>query len=67
MFASNYTSLPAKHEFSVVKELKQKNLIPENSVFIPGFSGDMLGGSLLPHSYFFGEDEKRHTMETDRI
>ena len=31
-----------------VKELKNKKLIPENSVFVPGHSGDMLGGSQGP-------------------
>lgn len=56
-YASNYTSLPTKHEFFAIQTLKANSVLPANSVFIPGFSGDMLGGSLLPQSYFFGNEK----------
>jgi asparagine synthase (glutamine-hydrolysing) len=44
-FASRYTSMFYLQEFPATKYLKSRNLIPDNSVFIPGHSGDLLGGS----------------------
>lgn len=46
-YASNLVSMFFMQEYFAVKELKQKNLIPEDSVFLPGHSGDFLGGSQL--------------------
>jgi len=46
-FAANGYSMPYLMEYFAVVELKNKNLIPENSVFLPGHSGDFLGGSYM--------------------
>lgn len=46
-FASNLASMFFMQEYFAVKFLKENELIPENSVFIPGHSGDFLGGSQL--------------------
>ena len=46
-FAANGYSMPYLMEYFAVAELKDKNLIPENSVFLPGHSGDFLGGSYM--------------------
>ncbi|MFW5644922.1 MAG: asparagine synthase-related protein, partial [Bacteroidota bacterium] len=46
-FASNLVSMFFMQEYFAVKYLKENDLIPENSVFIPGHSGDFLGGSQL--------------------
>ena len=46
-FAGKYSSMPFLQEYFAVKYLKDNNLIAENSVFIPGHSGDLLGGSQL--------------------
>jgi len=46
-FASNLVSMFFMQEYFAVKYLHDNNLIPENSVFIPGHSGDFLGGSQL--------------------
>ncbi len=45
--AGNGYSMPYLQEYFAVKELKDKNIIPENSVFLPGHSGDFLGGSYI--------------------
>ena len=48
-YASNLSSMFYMQDYFAVRYLKQNNIIPDNSVFIPGFSGDMLAGShLLP-------------------
>ncbi|WP_440946363.1 asparagine synthase-related protein [Methanosarcina sp. T3] len=48
ILAGNLSSLPHMQDFLAVKELKSQGKIPENSVFIPGHSGDMLAGSHIP-------------------
>ena len=44
-FAGKHSSMPYLQEYFAVKHLKDNHLIDENSVFIPGFAGDFLGGS----------------------
>ncbi|HON52888.1 MAG TPA: asparagine synthase C-terminal domain-containing protein [Bacteroidales bacterium] len=40
-------SMPYLQEYYAVKELIRKQLIPSDSVFLPGHSGDYLGGSYI--------------------
>jgi len=47
-FAENLCSVMHIQDFLAVKKLKNEKLIPENSVFVPGHSGDLLGGSHTP-------------------
>jgi len=51
IYSSNLTSLPHTQDFLAVKELKEEGKIPENAVFVPGHSGDMLAGSHIPLDY----------------
>jgi asparagine synthase (glutamine-hydrolysing) len=44
-YASRLTSMFYLQEFPAVIYLIQQALIPQNSVFLPGHSGDLLGGS----------------------
>ncbi len=44
-YASNYNSMPNLQEYFAVKYLKEQQLIPKDSVFIPGYAGDILFGS----------------------
>jgi asparagine synthase (glutamine-hydrolysing) len=44
-FLANHSSMFMMQEYFAVKYLKQSNIVETNSVFIPGHSGDMLGGS----------------------
>jgi asparagine synthase (glutamine-hydrolysing) len=44
-FAARLTSMFYLQEYLAVKYLREQSLIPENSVFLPGHSGDLLGGS----------------------
>ena len=53
LFSFNLASLPHIQEYIAIKELKEKSLIPRDSVIIPGFCGDLLGGSYLPKGYKF--------------
>lgn len=46
-FASNLSSMFFMQEYFVVKHLKENKLVPDNCVFVNGFSGDMLAGSYL--------------------
>ncbi len=44
-YAGKITSMPYLQEYFAVKYLKDNKLIESNAVFIPGHSGDLLGGS----------------------
>lgn len=44
-YASNFNSMPNLQEYFAVKHLKEHQLIPDDSVFIPGYAGDILFGS----------------------
>jgi len=46
-YAGKYSSMPFLQEYFAVNYLKENKLIAESSVFIPGHSGDLLGGSQL--------------------
>lgn len=59
-FCSNYSSMFFMQEYFAVKYLKQQKLIHDNSVFVPGLTGDVLGGSHL--SGKVGEKTKRKTL-----
>lgn len=43
----NYSSMLFLQEYFAVKYLKENNIIPSNSVFIPGHDGGALGGGYL--------------------
>ncbi|MBN2167368.1 MAG: asparagine synthase [Marinilabiliaceae bacterium] len=61
-FAFNGKSSICLHEFYAVLYLRSKGLISDGSVFIPGHSGDVLGGSQLikvfPINYPFSKISK---------
>ena len=44
-FAGKLSSMPNLQEYFAVKYLKENNLMAEDSIFIPGYAGDLLGGS----------------------
>lgn len=46
VFSSNYSSLPHMLEIVGVEELKRSGKLPEDSVFIPGHAGAIIGGRI---------------------
>ncbi|UAM98469.1 asparagine synthase C-terminal domain-containing protein [Polaribacter litorisediminis] len=44
-FAGKLSSMPYLQEYFAVKYLSEANLISKDAIFIPGFAGDLLGGS----------------------
>jgi len=49
-YGNNLTSLAHLQDWPAVWELKKTNKIPDDAVFVPGHSGDLLGGSWTPKS-----------------
>lgn len=47
-YAYNGSSVPIFQDWPAVMELKYREIVPEDSVFIPGYSGDMIAGSHIP-------------------
>jgi asparagine synthase (glutamine-hydrolysing) len=69
IFASQLASLPHEQDFLAVKDLKEKKLIDDDAILVPGFCGDLLGGSVVPDFYkedlSVGEAKlKKHILET---
>jgi asparagine synthase (glutamine-hydrolysing) len=50
-YAGNGSSLPHIQDFLAIKELKNRSLLPENSVFIPGHTGDFISGGHIPNMH----------------
>ena len=46
-YSANYTSMFFMQEYFAVKYLKENSFIPDDSIFVPGHSGDFLGGSQI--------------------
>lgn len=46
-YSANHVSMFFLQEYFAIKQLKEKNLIPEDAVFISGHSGDFIAGSHL--------------------
>ncbi|TCI92529.1 asparagine synthase-related protein [Tenacibaculum sp. M341] len=44
-YAGKYSSIPSLQEYFAVKYLTNQKLISSDTVFIPGYAGDLLGGS----------------------
>ena len=47
-YGGNLSSLPHKQDILAIKILKDRGILSDNVVFIPGHSGDMLAGSHIP-------------------
>ena len=44
-FAGKLSSMPNLQEYFAVKHLKKQKLISNDAIFVPGYAGDLLGGS----------------------
>ena len=44
-YAGNLSSMPYLQDYFAVKTLKEKKLIPDDSIFLPGHTGDYIAGS----------------------
>lgn len=51
-FSGNLNSIPHVQEFMAIKKLKEEGIIREGAVVIPGFCGDVFGGSKVPHEVY---------------
>lgn len=56
-YAANASSFYIIQDFFAVKKMRDKNLVPDDSVFMPGHSGDTLGGSNFLELFSGQEDE----------
>ena len=56
VYASQLCSLPHEQDFLAIKDLKEKKLIEEDAIIVPGFCGDLLGGSVIPEFYKMKKD-----------
>lgn len=59
-YFSQFSTTPMFHDYFALKYFKENKIIPEDSIFIPGHSGDFLGGSQL---YKNGNIQKKAPLE----
>ena len=65
-WAANYTSMFFMQEYFAVKYLKENSLVEKNTLFIPGHSGDFIGGSQFAKHGFSALEESVSNL-VDRI
>jgi asparagine synthase (glutamine-hydrolysing) len=63
-YASGLSSMFYLQDYFAVKYLKENRIIPEGTVFMPGFSGDSLAGSFFSQSF---EGHKNKSKIASRI
>lgn len=54
-YASNYVSTTHIQDFLAIVYLKDHHIIPDDSVFVPGHSGDLIAGSHLTDDFLRGD------------
>ena len=52
LYSDNLSTILPDREWPAVWELKNQNLIPQDSVFAPGHSGDFISGGHIPEALF---------------
>lgn len=50
-FAFSFCSTPHLQDFPAVRYMKEHGMLPEDSVFVPGHSGDMIAGSHITFEF----------------
>lgn len=58
VYGDNLSTILPDREWPAVLELKKQNLIPGDSVFVPGHSGDFISGGHIPEALFQAEASK---------
>ena len=66
-YAGNLVSVPHIQDFLAVKELKEEGKIPENAVFVPGHTGDMISGGHIPQDYGQLQDYTLEKFQEDNL
>lgn len=57
--AGQFATTAHIQDFPAVKYLQDRKLISEDAIFVPGHSGDLLGGSHIPQWY---QEDKKYTL-----
>lgn len=70
-FSFNYSSLTHIQDFIALDELHATGVINEKSIIVPGFCGDLLGGSYVPieiqekgENWLFGQEISKYIVES---
>jgi asparagine synthase (glutamine-hydrolysing) len=57
-FASNLTSLPNIQDYVALQELRDRKTISPGAIVVPGYCGDLLGGSYVPYELLIDRPSK---------
>ena len=64
-YGNNLTSLAHLQDLPAVYELKKYNKIPNNTVFVPGHTGDFISGGHIPNKYSEKDKIEQNEIITD--
>ena len=53
-YCHNRSSAPHNQEFIALTELRSMGILPNDAIIVPGFCGDLLGGSYVPREFQLG-------------
>ena len=59
-YATNYVSTPHIQDILAIIYLKEHHIIPQDAVFVPGHSGDMIAGSHLTEDFLLKDMDYNH-------
>ena len=66
-FTNNCNSIPHVQEFLALQELRSQGILQEGSIVIPGFCGDLFGGSKVPPEVFNWKKNKFNHKNFSRL
>jgi asparagine synthase (glutamine-hydrolysing) len=61
-YADGLSTVPHVQDWIAVRELKTKQLIPEDAIFVPGHTGDFIAGGHIPPYYLDNENINREEL-----
>lgn len=66
-YASNLVSIPHFQDFHAVKALVQEGRIPEDAIFAPGHTGDLLHGNHIPKLFLLRDQISKERLITENL
>jgi len=66
-YGNNLTSLAHLQDWPAVWELKKNRIIPNDAIFVPGHSGDLLGGSWTPKPLDISKNNYKTSNVSDHL
>ena len=67
LFSQNYNTIPHVQDYIAVKTLKGRGILKSGAIVIPGFCGDLFGGSKIPKEVFYWATSKFNKISFTKL